>query len=164
MRPYIQLNRGEWRQLHNAVCEAEREASQLFSVLKDGGRARDAIDAIRVALRPAYDQDSEAFERQMDYFRETQKANGFRAIWSLYDETDEGSFADAHPYAGAQSVVYDQHWGPDAIRISIAGPTWLDLYRAADAAIRESKDEHHIYIEAFEFVSDTQCLRLTTGS
>lgn len=165
-KPYIQLNRGQWKNLHNALCAAEREASSLFAVLRDGGEGLEALKSVRDALAPAYAQDSKAFERQFDYFRQVQEDNGFRAIWSLYDETDVGSFDLPHPYTGATHVVYTQHWGTVSdLEVPIQGTTWLDLYRAADEAIERSNDTHHIFIEFFEPVPDKPgYLSLATGS
>ena len=165
-RPYIQLNREQWKNLHNALCGAEREAGSLFSVLKDGGEGLAALKSVRDALAPAYAQDSEAFDRQFGYFRQVQEDNGFRAMWSLYDETDQGSFDLPHPYTGATHVVYTQHWGTVSdLEVPIQGDTWLDLYRAANEAIERSNDTHHIYIERFDAVEDKPgYLGLVTGS
>ena len=165
-QPYIKLNREQWKNLHNALCAAEQEAGSLFSVLKDGGEGLAALKSVREALAPAYAQDHEAFERQFDYFRQTQRDNGFQAQWSLYDETDQGSFDEPHPYIGATHVVYTQHWGTAGnIEVPIQGATWLDLYRAANEAIQRSNDTHHIFIEFFEPVADKPgYLSLATGS
>jgi hypothetical protein len=165
-QPYIQLNREQWKNLHNALCAAEQEAGSLFSVLKDGGEGLAALKGVRDALAPAYAQDHEVFERQFDYFRQVQEANRFLAKWSLYDETDKGSFDLPHPYAGATHVVYCQHWGTTGnVEVPILGATWLDLYRAADEAIERSNDTHHIFIERFDPVEDKPgYLGLVTGS
>jgi hypothetical protein len=165
-QPYIQLNREQWKRLHNALCAAEQEAGGLFAVLKDGGEGLVALKSVREALAPAYAQDHEAFERQFDYFRQVQEANKFRAMWSLYDETDWGSFDELHPYTNATHVAYTNHWGTASdIAVPIGGATWLDLYRAADEAIERSNDTHHIYIERFEPLEDKPgYLGLSTGS
>ena len=165
-QPYISLNRSQWKNLHNALCAAEREASSLFAVLKDGGEGMTALRSVREALAPAYAQDSAAFDRQWGYFDQVRSDNKFRAKWSLYDETDRGSFDLPHPYTGATHVVYNQHWGTTSdIEVPILGATWLDLYRAANEAIERSNDTHHIFIEFFEPVPDKPgYLSLATGS
>ena len=43
------------------------------------------------------------------------------------------------------------------------GATWGDIYRAADWAIRNSGDSHHIFIEGFELRNGNE-LHLVTGS
>ncbi len=140
-RAHITLNRAQWRDLHNALCAAEREASGLFAVLKDGGEGLAALKSVRDALAPAYAQD-------------------------LYDETDEGSFDQPHPYTGATHIVHAMHWGTDGnVEVPIAGDTWLDIYRAANEAIQASGDNHHIFVERFDPVPDKQgYLSLVTGS
>ena len=164
-RPYVQLDRSQWKQVHNSLCSAEQEVSQLFEVLRDGGRAMAAIEAIRQALAPAYAQDQTTFEQQWEYFRQVKIDNQFQAIWSIYDDVDVNGMDQPHPFTNARYVIYDNHWGERDGRVPIEGTTWLDLYRAADCAIRESGDTHHIYIEQFTPIQDTPgCLRLSTGS
>lgn len=164
-RPYIQLNRAEWKNLHNALCTAEREASQLFEVLKDGGKARAAIQSIRDALAPAYAQDTQTFDHQWAYFRGVQGTYDLVSQWSLYDEVGVGEMECPHPYAGAKYVVYDNHWGDKEIVRKIGGATWLDLWQAADKAIQKSGDTHHTFIEGFTPITDKPGhLRLSTGS
>jgi hypothetical protein len=165
-RAHIQLTRGQWRNLHNALCAAEQEARGLFAVLKDGGEGLAALKSVREALAPAYAQDDAVFQRQYGYFDETRKANGFRACWSMYDETDVGSFDQPHPYVGATHVVHARHWGTAGnVEVPILGSTWLDLYRASNEAIERSNDHHHIFIERFDWSEDNPgYLELVTGS
>jgi hypothetical protein len=47
--------------------------------------------------------------------------------------------------------------------VEIAGNTWLDLWQAADTAIRKSGDSHHTFIEGFHMNKQGQ-LELSTGS
>lgn len=163
-QPYITLNKKQWRDLHNALCSAEREASNLFAVLKDGGEGLAALKSVREALAPAYAQDEEAFDRQHGYFDSFRQANGLHAIWSIY-ELDQHGFLDIHPFEGATHVVYDSHWGKGDPEVEINGMTWADLYRAADQAIQQSGDSHHIFIESFTPISGRPgYLRLSTGS
>ncbi len=162
---YITLTQSQWKDLHNALCHAQSQVEQLFSVLKDGGKALDAISKVRDALAPAYQQDETAFDRKMDYYDTAREQNKFQSIWSLYDETDVGSFDQPHPYTNATKVIYSLHWGNGPIEVDIKGPLWIDLYRAADQAIRQSGDGHHIYIEQFcAHKNGPEYLELTTGS
>ena len=161
---YITLTHQQWRDLHNALCSAEREASKLFAVLKDGGEGLAALKSVREALAPAYAQDEAAFDRQHTYFESFREANGLKAIWSIY-ELDEHGFLDLHPFEGATHVLYDSHWGEVDSEVEIDGCTWADLYRAADKAIIKSGDTHHCFIESFTPIRDKPGhLRLTTGS
>jgi hypothetical protein len=76
------------------------------------------------------------------------------------------NLSDRHPYTDATSVIYTDHWGDqDAVRVPITGLTWAALFVAANAAIRDSGDTHHIYIENFRpSKDDAAVLVLTTGS
>ena len=163
-RPHITLTKDQWTRLHNALCAAEAKAGSLFYVLKDGGEGIAALKSVREALAPAYAQDKEAFDHQHNYFESFREANGLRAQWSIY-ELDEHGFLDLHPFEGATHVVYDSHWGETDPEAEIGGCTWADLYRAADAAIQQSGDDHHVFIERLTPIRDRPgYLRLTTGS
>jgi hypothetical protein len=67
-----------------------------------------------------------------------------------------------HPFA-ASEMIYRAHWGAKSVVVPIAGTTWLDLWRAADCAIKLSGDSHHIFIEDFQINLQGQ-LELSTGS
>lgn len=161
---YITLTHSQWRDLHNALCAAEAKAGHLFEVMKDGGEGIAALRSVREALAPAYAQDEEAFDRQHTYFESFREANGLKAVWSIY-ELDQHGFLDLHPFEGATHVVYDSHWGETDPEVEIDGCTWADLYRAADRAIQQSDDDHHLFIERFSSIKDRPgFLRLSTGS
>ena len=99
------------------------------------------------------------FEQQYDYYDQVRQDLGLKAIWSLYEVEN---LSDRHLFEGVETVTYKNHWGNRPIVKAIAGGTWAALYVAADAAIRDSGDQHHVYIEQFKQVGNT--LLLTTGS
>lgn len=138
--------------IHNTLWELEYQGL-------DGavGAAR-----IRAALGDAYAQDDAAFERKHDHYRTVQQQLGLRSIWSIYTVDN---MTLCHPYKEAEYVIYDNHWGDAEVVRKIEGRDWNALYRAADAAIQASGDDHHVFIEHFEPVADKpHHLRLTTGS
>ena len=96
------------------------------------------------------------------YCEETADYHGFTAsVWSIGGVM----FGQPHPYRDADVLIYDTHegWGgPDRIEVPIPGPKWLDLWRAAELALRESADKHHRFIESF--VPDGTMLHLHCGS
>jgi hypothetical protein len=117
------------------------------------------IEGLEMGLKRAYDQDEDAFDRKMDYYRKHQENSGYGSIWSLYEVSDDSGFFNLHPWQGARILVYQ------GITVIIKGPTWGDLYRAADEAIELSEDDHHIFIEGFDrYGTDNSMLQLTTGS
>ena len=155
MNTAVTLSAEEFKILHNSLCELNR-----FSQFKE---IEEIVERIRgVALKSAYEQDNRAFTAKHDHYRDIQKRDGFRSIWSVYEVSDLDSI---HPYHDAEYVVYDNHWGDSEVVRKIEGPFWADLYRAADACIQASGDGHHAFIESFTPIKDKPGhLRLGTGS
>jgi dienelactone hydrolase len=144
MNTSITLTAAEFKQIHNALCFAHTDGIQK------------TVETIRAALANAYAQDDAVFDRKMDYFRRFQEDNKLETIWSIY-ELEEHGFLKDHPYSSDAFVCYQgQH-------VPVFGNTWGDIYRAADWAIRNSGDQHHIFIEAFELKNGNE-LHLVTGS
>ena len=101
-------------------------------------------------------------DEKFDYYNQVRDELGLSAVWSLY-EVD--NLSERHPYQGATTVVYkDWNTNKDVV-VQINGLTWAALYVAANAAINNSTDEHHIFIEGFTQSSiDSTVLFLSTGS
>lgn len=159
------LTADEFKTIHNALCELDGINTQLEDVLHKDLYIKLAQTAskIRKGLSSAYEQDSQAFDRKNEHYGRIQEELGLSSVWSMY-EVD--NLSDPHPYPGATTVLYTDHWGDkDAVRIPINGLTWAALYVAANAAIRDSGDTHHIYIENFRpSKDDNTVLMLSTGS
>ena len=159
------LTADEFKTIHNAVCDLDGLVSRLEEVLKPElyQRLVQARNAIRTGLAGAYDQDDKAFSRKSRHFDSVKADLRVKhSEWSVY-EVD--NMADRHPYEGADRVVYRNHWGSQPVSVSIQGLTWAALWTAANAAIRDSGDNHHVYIEAFEpDAEDPHTLILSTGS
>jgi len=144
MNSSVTLTAEEFKQIHNALCFAPNKGLEA------------TVTAIREALKNAYAQDEAVFDRKMDYFRRFQQENKLETIWSIY-ELDEHGFLQDHPYPDTAFVCYQGGHVP------VFGSTWGDIYRAADWAIRNSGDQHHIFIEAFDLRNGNE-LHLVTGS
>ena len=159
------LSAEEFRTIHNAVCDLDRLVSRLEDVLKPElyQRLVAARNDIRTGLASAYKQDDDAFSRKSRHYDSVKQELGVEhSEWSIY-EVD--NLSARHPYAGADRVVYRNHWGSEAVSVSINGLTWAALWVAANAAIRDSGDDHHVYIESFELDGeDPRTLVLSTGS
>ncbi len=144
MNTAVTLTAEEFSRIHNALCFAPNKGLEA------------TVDAIREALAGAYQQEEQDFDRKMAYFRRFQEDNKLETIWSIY-ELEEHGFIRDHPYTSDAFVCYQgQH-------VPVFGSTWGDIYRAADWAIRNSGDAHHIFIEAFELRNGNE-LHLVTGS
>lgn len=144
MNTSVTLTADEFKQIHNALCFANSKGIEA------------TVDAIRGALAGAYAQESQDFESKHDYYHRFKADNKLAAIWSMY-ELEEHGFLKAHPYSSDVFVVYQGGHVP------VFGLTWGDIYRAADRAIRNSGDSHHIFIESFELKNGNE-LHLATGS
>jgi hypothetical protein len=152
--------------VHNTLCELRTVQERLTGVISNSlaDQLQAVIKGFEQGLADAYEQDNEVFESKMDYYSEFQSENRLKTIWSIFDLPVHG-FLEDHPYTAAREISYKDHWGKDAVCEPIMGPTWGDLYRAADAAIRKSGDDHHIFIEHFYTVAEQpRQLKLTTGS
>ncbi len=153
------LTADEFKDLHNALCELRSIRDIMHHSMVKLDRVEDVIDRFEQALAGAYQQDNDAFSTKSDHYDEVRKGLGLSAIWSIY-EVD--NLSDPHPFGDVTTVTYESHWGPKPVVKGIAGTTWAALYVAANACIRDSGDDHHVFIENFAIRGDT--LVLSTGS
>lgn len=149
----------EFKDLHNALCDLRNIRSDMEHSMVKVDRVEDVIARFEQALSGAYQQDNDAFDTKSDHYDEVRKGLGLTAIWSIY-EVD--NLSEPHPFGDVTTVTYETHWGPKPVVKGIAGTSWAALYTAANACIRDSGDEHHVFIEDFKVRGDT--LVLSTGS
>jgi len=107
--------------------------------------------------------DDSEFDLKFKYFDNIRETNKFKSIWSMYE------VLNVHDLSGfeAKNLVYKDHWGHErAVTIPLPGGNlqWWDLWVAADKAIVESEDQHHVFIEDFQMSKDGKTLFLRTGS
>lgn len=163
---HIELDKAQWREIHNAMCELFSAGSNIEALLEQfkgdpAQRLRDAINRVNRALIPGRNQDNAHDEKFARIANEAQAANNFDAVWSADEVSD---FNALHPYTGATAIRYKDNIGKPE-HTPIEGDRWIDLYRAADRAIKNSRDDHHIFIEAFKPYPDCpEVLKLSTGS
>jgi len=101
------------------------------------------------------------FDTKFAYFRQVREELGLDAVWSIY-EVD--NLSERHPFEGVKKVIY-RAYGSGDHEVAINGSTWAALYVAGNALIRDSGDEHHVYIEEFKQSSiNPEILFMTTGS
>jgi len=156
----VTLSGNDFKTVHNTLCDLRTIVQRMDQSIIKVGEFERIIQQFEQGLKAAYDQDSTAFDRKHDYYGRFREDNGLTTIWSVY-ELEEHGFLEDHPWQGAKSLCYH-----DRTTAPILGPTWGDLYRAADEVIRRSGDSHHIFIEGFYRwgKSDDSILGLTTGS
>ena len=117
----------------------------------------DIVGKIRISSRgvpPVTDLDHDRLE-------DIAEAHGLKdSYWSMDEDP-----ASPHPFGDATVVSYSNYWtgrnekgfivvSTTPVTTALLGPSYLDLWRAADKLIRESGDGHHVYIEAFTLEGD----------
>ena len=148
----VTVTKDEFKAIHNTLWELQYQGLDGVT----------GAERIREALKSAYEQDQADFDRKHREYQHWQQHYGLRSTWSIYRVNN---MTTCHPYKDATHVVYDEHWGDKEVVVQIDGRDWNALYRAADAAIRESGDSHHCFIESFSITEDRPgYLRLHTGS
>ena len=160
----VVLKGEDFKTVHNTLCELRSVQEQLCGVINESmaQKLHSVIRGFEAGLADAYQQDNAKFDSKHEHYGSVRDYLGLRSIWSIYSVED---LNQPHPYAGAAEVCYRDHWGDGPVYETIPGPTWADLYSAADRCIQRSGDGHHIFIEAFKPVADQpHQLRLTTGS
>jgi hypothetical protein len=159
------LTAEEFSTVHNGLCELESALRLLEQVINPELYQRLAHGAseIRRGLARAYKEDNDSMDRKSNHYQDVSQQLGMdNSVWSVYEVSD---LADRHPYEGADRVVYKDHWGQNPVSYSINGLTWAALWIAANACIRDSGDDHHVFIEGFApDAQDPRTLVLSTGS
>ena len=159
------LTAEEFKQVHNALCRLDSVAARLEVSIKTELHEQliAAVETIRAQFSTAYEQDDAIFAARGAHYEEIGKLNGIKhSSWSMHHVTD---MLAQHPWAGADRVVYRDHWGEVSVSVSVSGNTWAALWRAADECIRLSEDSHHIFVENFKVDrNDPRTLVLSTGS
>lgn len=86
--------------------------------------------------------------------------------WDVYVDGERVNPNLKHPYQGVTKVRYFSDWEkPIEAEEEINGDLWLDLWFAADDAVRATGDLHHRHIEGFDQdPDDPTILNLNTGS
>lgn len=149
MKCDVKVTAEEFTIIHNTLWEIEY----------NGMNAVEGVQKIRDALKGAYAQQQDDFDRKMDHYDQVRKELGLDAIWSIYEIEN---LSEPHPYSDAKTVTYKDYFTNKDVVKPIVGGTYAALFVTANACIRDSKDNHHRYVEYFEPKGDT--LLLTTGS
>jgi hypothetical protein len=147
----VTLKAEEFKTIHNTLCSLDCLGDPKVAEL---------VETIRNALSGAYEQDNTSFDRKYAHYDGVRKDLGLDAIWSIYEIED---LNERHPFPSDSFVVYKDHWGQTPVHCAVYGSTWAALYVAANACIRNSGDEHHVFIERFTLKNGNE-LHLTTGS
>ena len=158
----VTLHAEDFRTVHNTLCELRSLVERMTHTMIKVDDVQRIVEGFEQGLARAYEQDHAQFEVKMEHYSAVKEELGLTAIWS---EFAVDNLADRHPYEGALQLAYVDHWGDEPQFVEIVGSTWAALYVAANRAIRDSGDGHHIFIEAFRRNPDCpEQLFLSTGS
>lgn len=115
------------------------------------------VDLVRNDIPLDIDDDSDT-DALFDWLSTIAGENNLSSVWSMMDIRD----FTAVPFPDVTRLEYDGGWGEAGGVDLPPHATWLDLWKAADALIANSGDDHHVFIEEFELVEGD--LYLHTGS
>ena len=102
---------------------------------------------------------------QMDHFESARKNEKLESVWSIYTVGTyiiTNVYNIAEDYQDAKENVYYGDATPIQL-IEWPSIRWIDLWRAADKAIVQSGDQHHMFIEWFR-PRDSGQYEVVTGS
>lgn len=144
----ISISRDQQRDLHNARCYFQSFADKYADILGQRVIAdfNHAYDIFKRAHDPIREEENARMDRRYDHYEAIRKHLGLKTIWSDYDVEllDEGlplKLVDITHVRYYNQLV--------AVEKPMGSPRWLDLWIAADKAILQSDDPHHIYVEGF---------------
>ena len=97
---------------------------------------------------------------KQDMYDDFAAEHSLKSVWSIFtveDMNEDSGLSGAY-------LFYKEHWGgkPVSVALPKGNLTYAQLFLYADQAIRDSGDNHHIFIESFEVIGDN--LYLWTGS
>ena len=156
----VNLTAEDFKELHNGKCKVYAVLQRLEGVVNPAieSELRDALAQLNRGLANAYEQEEAADKVREAAIEAAEAGKNFKSVWSM-DNYDFVAKVEPKPI----SVTYRNHWGPAGVSVEVIGDTWLDLWEAADKAIRYSGDDHHIFIEDLKHIGDG-VYELSTGS
>lgn len=161
-----QLTKEEFRDIDNGKCHLYAAIAQLEGVIHPDllKRLNSAMGEIENGLARAYKLDEAAYDERHNAIREIKEQLGDKikvSIWSIFEVEDMNTV----PYPAAQFLQYKGQ------KVALKpNSTWIDLWVAADEAIRLSQDLHHVFIESIGPVDErvpheiVQVVELSCGS
>ncbi|MCB4346800.1 hypothetical protein LA345_23210 [Burkholderia vietnamiensis] len=109
---------------------------------------------------------NEELNKRNDMYRAVRREKDFDTIWAIHGVVDLNSRA----LEGEHNIYFMGRFNPadskaETRNVTVNNPTWLDLWRVANALICEREEEYRtdLYIEKFEPDSDGD-LELRYGS
>lgn len=157
-------------------CELSSDHTAIVSTELDGGPfdlRPDTLKQVRdevqqwLDYKPSRDEDYAAWSQKYEYYRD---------VWSAWGDTPAGHGIDhAFPsiyhlpdeVAVEGTVEFIYHgWSSDRECRSqpVTNPTWGDVLRLFENAIRRTRDHHHVFLEGIAETSDRGVWTFCSGS
>lgn len=154
------LTKEQLGELTNAMCGITVVIRTIENVVSDAivNELRKRQDAILTTLSPFLEAEEAEEDKREAHYESVREEHGFKTIWSDFSVQDVYT---EHPYTDCTDVVCES-WTKGAI-VPIKGKRWVDLWIAADKAIKMADDMGHPFIEGFTR-QDNGMLKLVTGS
>ena len=161
MKETFSITSDQISKLHNAYWLLNTEIEELDSLLRSDKitTLRKAASMIKEAYIPLMEEKDKEWDRRNSYYDDIKQANKFKSVWSIYEvfsfQANSGIEGTLLKY-GKVNIPMKK----DAMTMCI---TWMDMWKFAEQAIRESGDDHHMFIERFYDRGDG-VIELITGS
>lgn len=159
----VTLKAEDFKTVHNTLCELRSLVERMTHSMIKIEDVQRIVEGFEQGLKNCYEQEHQIWDAKNDHYGSVKQDLGLKnSEWSIYEVEELGQ---PHSFEGAERVIYRDHWGDLPTVTAINGLTWAALWVAADACIRDSGDEHHVFIERFRRdKDDPNTLVLSTGS
>lgn len=141
----ILVNREQQKDFHNARCyflQFKEKYGEVFGkeVIRDFNQA---LNLFLKAHNPIREEEDKRFEERYNHYEAMRKYYNLTSIWSMneYPRLDDNTDRDI------KTIKYYDVIVPVVKRPEHPWLRWTDVYEACDKAIRESGDDHHVFIE-----------------
>lgn len=157
------INDEQVRNFHNALCDLN-----LFKQRMEDTLSKDALNefyraynAFSEAFKPVREEADRRWEEKYEHYSKVREMNNLKSIWSMFEVDNVFDLSGLQ----AEKLIYEDHWGGKQVTVNLPGGNlqFWDLWKAAEEAIINSNDTHHIFIEKFVKKEDNN-LYLVTGS
>ena len=154
------LSRKDFSDIHNGLCYLRFAMQDLEDVLSPAlmQKITKASNSIEKGFASVREQEVTMFDRRSEHYKAVAEQHNVKtAVWSIYDV--ESLFDTAEGFDDAVALDY---MGQRVFMGS--GPKkWVDLFKAADIAIRDA-DDYHVFVEGFHKTKEPGVITMTTGS
>lgn len=156
----VQLTGEDFSNIHNGKCYLHGAIQRLEGVVNEKvvNELQRVYDLLEKGLQGAYAQEEAADKIREAAIQAVDAKHDFKSVWSMENYDFAGKVEPTPKY-----IRYTSYRGQAPISVGVNGDTWLEMWLAADAAIRYGGDENHIFIEDLKHVGDG-VYELYTGS